>query len=225
MKKLGFVDESKWVEFRFKVPTKVDERLEKIGKMVEKKYNLKDVTKNMSVKQICKKYGDSLFDCVNEAYGHLDGYVKIDGRMKENVLSQFATIINKKYLSILIDEDDEVAGFAVVLPSICNTLIKNKGKLFPVGFIGILKSIKRADDLEMALIGVRNKYKNGGMNALMISNIMRNLVESGDVKNIESNPMLEHNLNIQQQWKFIEHEIVKRRQTFKKDIEDVEMAE
>lgn len=225
MRKLGYADESKWVEFRFEVPTKVDERLEKIGEMVKNKYKLVDITETMSVKQICKKYGDSLFDCVNEAYGDLDGYVKIDGRMKENTLSQFASIINKKYLSILIDQDNEVAGFAVVLPSICDTLIKNKGKLFPVGFLGILKSIKKANDLEMALIGVRKKYKNGGMNALMISNIAKNVVKSGDVINIESNPMLEHNLSIQQQWKFIGHEIVKRRQTFKKPIEESLIAE
>lgn len=219
MKKLGYADESKWLEFRFDIPDKADERIDRIAEKIKEKYHLTDVTETMSVKEICKKYGDSMFDAVNEAYGDLDGYVKIDGRMKENTISQFGTIANIKYVSILVDESGEVVAFGVVLPSICDALIKHRGKLFPIGFIDLLKSIKRADDLEMALIGVRKKYKNLGLNAVVISKITKCLMESGNVKNIESNPMLEHNVNILQQWKFSDYKVVKRRQTFQKPIE------
>ena len=38
--------------------------------------------------------------------------------------------------------------------------------------------------------------------------IMNNIIE-GNIKNLESNPMLETNYNIQQQWKFAENEIIK----------------
>lgn len=48
--------------------------------------------------------------------------------------------------------------------------------------------------------------------------MMCNIVEDGITK-IESNPMLETNFSIQQNWKFAENEIIKRRQTFVKDIE------
>ena len=46
---------------------------------------------------------------------------------------------------------------------------------------------------------------------------MKNIVEDG-ILTIESNPMLETNHEIQQQWKFSENEIVKKRQTYKKEI-------
>ena len=46
---------------------------------------------------------------------------------------------------------------------------------------------------------------------------MKNVIDDG-IERIESNPMLETNYNIQQQWKFAENEIVKRRQTYKKEI-------
>ena len=69
----------------------------------------------------------------------------------------------------------------------------------------------------MALIGVKSEYKNTGINSIVINHIMNNIIE-GDIKNLESNPMLETNYNIQQQWKFAENVIIKKRQTYKKEI-------
>ena len=171
----------------------------------------------MSVKDIAKFYGDKWFDTLNEAYGGLDGYVPIAGNAKTNVLKQFATIINPRYLSVLVDENDDVAAFGVVLPSICQPLIKHKGKLFPTGFISVLRSIKKPRELEMALIGIKKEYKNSGVNAVVISKIMNNVVND-KIENIESNPMLETNFDILQQWKFAEYEVIKKRQTYRKDI-------
>lgn len=217
MEELGFEDESKWVEFRFKVPTETDKRIDALAERVKQKLGVRDVAETMSVRQILAKYGDKMFDTLNEAYEHLDGYVPVVGRARKNVLDQFATIVNTKYISFLVDENEDVAAFGIVLPSICDSLVKHRGRLFPTGFIGVLQSIKSPKELEMALIGVKNKYKNTGINAIIISRILSNIVENG-IEKIESNPMLEHNYNIQQQWKFADSEIVKRRQTYKKKI-------
>ncbi len=214
---LGFKDESKWVEFRFNIPEERPEKIVKLGEKLKEKYQLIDVAETMSVKQILDNYGDQLFDVLNEAYGHLDGYVPVEGEARKNVLSQFATIVNTRYISFLVNPDGELAGFGIVLPSICDALIKNKGRLFPVGFISVLNSIKKPKQLEMALIGVRKKYKNSGINAVIISNVLKNIIADG-IELLESNPMLEHNFNIQQQWKIFDYEIVKKRQTYIKEI-------
>lgn len=141
----------------------------------------------------------------------------VEGKARENVLKQFASIVNTRYISFLVDEKGDVAGFGIVLPSICNALIKHKGKLFPTGFINVLYSIKKPKELEMALIGIKQKYKNSGINSIIINRIMLNIIEDG-IDHLESNPMLETNLEIQQQWKFAENEIIKRRQTYIKEI-------
>lgn len=217
MKKLGFSDESKWLERNFKIPEKVDERLTSIAEKVKKKLKVVDVAETMSIKEILKKYGDKLFDTLNESYAHLDGYAPIEGKSRDNVLSQFATICNIDYISFLVDEDGECAAFGVVLPSICEPLVKHRGRLFPFGFIGVLKAIKRPKELEMALIGVKNKYKNTGINAAVIVRIIGNIIKN-KIQRIESNVMLENNYNIQNQWKFAESEIIKKRQTYQKEI-------
>lgn len=217
MVELGFEDESKWVEMRFNIPQENDKRIEKIAQKIKEKLQVEDVAETMSINQIIKKYGDAWFDTFNDAYGKLDGFVPVEDEAKKNVLQQFATIINPKYLSFVVDKQGKVAAFGIVLPSICQPLIKHRGKLFPTGFIGVLRSIMKPKELEMALIGVREEYKNSGVNAIVISRIMKNVVSNG-IDEIQSNPMLETNLSILQQWKFADYEIIKRRQTYQKPI-------
>ncbi len=217
VEELGFVDESKWVEFKFDIPKEYDERMDRLAEKLKTKYKLREVSEEMSVKQILSKYGDSFFDTLTEAYEDLDGYVPIEGKERQNVLDQFATIVNTRYISFLIDENEEVAGFGIVLPSIAKPLAKHKGKLFPTGFIGVLKCISSPKELEMALIGLKRKYRNTGINAAIISKILNNIIDDG-IQLLESNPMLERNNNIQNQWKFVGNEISKKRQTYQKPI-------
>lgn len=218
---LGYSDESKWLERSFSIPKVPYERITRISEQLKQKLNIRDVAETMTIKEIVTQYGDGFFDTLNDAYGHLDGYVPVEGKAKENVLKQFATIANTRYISFLVDEKEEVAGFGIVLPSICDALIKHKGKLFPTGFINVLYSIKKPKELEMALIGIKSSYKNSGINSIIINRIMMNIMEDG-IEHLESNPMLETNLAIQQQWKFAENEIIKRRQTYIKPIEVAE---
>ncbi len=218
MAELGFDDESKWLEYRFGIPDTPYDRVTRLVDKLKKKLDVVDVAETMSVKKILKKYGDKFFETLNDAYAHLDGYIPIEGKARDNVLSQFATIVNLRYVSFLVDKKGDVAAFGIVLPSIADALIKHRGKLFPFGFIDVLKSIKKPKELEMALIGVKSEYKNTGINSIVISRIMKNLIDDG-IQSIESNPMLESNLNIQQQWKFAQTEVVKRRRTYQKPIE------
>lgn len=214
---LGFEDESKWIEYNFEIPKEPIERFVTFAERIRKKYNFRDIAEELSLREIIKNYGYKLFDTLDEAYGHLDGYVPLSEKMRKNLLSQFGLIINKRYISILVDGNDEVAAFGVCFPSICEAMIKSRGKLFPLAFIDVLRSVKKPKELEMALIGVKKKYKNLGLNSLVISRIVANIIEDG-IEVIESNPMLETNLAIQQQWKFVNTEVIKKRQTYKKEI-------
>ena len=217
MERMGFIAESKWVEKEFTIPNEPYERIVAISERLKKRLNVFEAFDKYSVKKVVKVFGDEFFNTMNDAYSHLDGYVPIEGNAKKNVLKQFATIINPRYSSILVDEKGQVAAFGIVLPSIAEALKKNRGRLFPFGFIGVLKSIKKPNELEMGLIGVKSEYKNTGINSILIARIMKNVIDDG-IEHIESNVMLETNYNIQNQWKFAESEIIKRRQTYIKEI-------
>ena len=217
VERMGFEEEAHWVENRVTTPPAPFEKSVRVAELVKKRYKVKDVTETMNIKQIVKKYGDKWFETYNEAYSDLDGFVPVEGKEKKNVLKQFVTIINTDFFSCVVDEDGEVAGFGVVLCDICPALMKHKGKLFPIGFIDFLKAIKHPKGVEMALVGLKHKYKNSGINAIIINKIVDSLIKY-KIPYIETNPTLVNNDSIQLQWKFMETEIIKERKTYSKNI-------
>lgn len=215
---LGFEPESEWVEYNFTIPDKVDERIKTISEYVQKKLELTEIAGTAPMKKLIPVYGHRALEMVNEAYASLDEYVPLEGKEMDNVLDQFATIINPRYFSLLVDKNDEVIGMGVIIPSIAEALIKGRGRMTLPTVVRLLRSIAKPRELEMALVAVRPDYQKKGVNALMMARISRHIIEDG-IRRVESNPELVTNLAVQTQWTNFEREIIKRRKTFTKKID------
>ncbi len=213
----GFAPESEWVEYAFKVPEKLDPRLERIAKYVEEKTGLREMAESMPIKKLVRLYGYKVLDMINDAYADLDGYVPLEGRERDNILDQFGTIINPRYISVIVDDKDDVVAFGLIIPSICTPLQKGRGRMTPCTIIGLLNAIAHPKELEMALVAVREDYRNKGVNSLMMARVARNIIED-KIEHVESNPELVTNVAVQAQWDFFDREIVKRRRTYKKQL-------
>jgi ribosomal protein S18 acetylase RimI-like enzyme len=218
---LGFKDESAWIEERIEFPKKDDPvhvRYNRIKDYVMKKFELKDVSEELSVKQIVKIYGEKFFDCYNEAYKHLDMYVKLDGKAKQVVLRQFAMMVNPKFFSLLVNKKDEVVAFVVVLPSIGKAFKKHDGKMTLPCIIDLLKILKNPKKLELTLVAVRPEFSKLGFNSACITKVMNNVIKY-NIPEVVSDPTLESNIDVRAQWKHLKSEVIKRRKTFTKNID------
>ena len=216
VRKLGFKKESEWVEFAI-YPGTLDPKIYKAADFVQKRYGFVELNDKYPIKRIIRDYGDLFFDCYNEAYKDLDCYVELKGKVKQNVIAQFATVINQDYFSCILDpKTGKIAAFGVVIPAIGKIIKKHNGNLL-ASAIPLLKAKKKPDALELTLIGVAPEYRNSGVNAMIITRIHRNIMKNG-IKNVVCNPMLTTNAGILTQWKWVEHEEIKRRATFEKEI-------
>lgn len=216
VRKLGFKKESEWVEFAI-YPGTLDPKIYKAADFVQKRYGFVELNDKYPIKRIIREYGNLFFDCYNEAYKDLDCYVELKGKVKQNVIAQFATVINQDYFSCILDpKTGKIAAFGVVIPAIGKIIKKHNGNLL-ASAIPLLKAIKKPDALELTLIGVAPEYRNSGVNAMIITRIHRNIMKNG-IKNVVCNPMLTTNAGILTQWKWVEHEEIKRRATFEKEI-------
>ncbi len=216
VQKLGFKKESEWVEFAI-YPETLDPKIYKAAEFVQKRYGFVELNDKYPIKRIIKEYGDLFFDCYNEAYKDLDCYVELKGKVKQNVIMQFATVINQDYFSCILDpKTGKIAAFGVVIPAIGDIIKKHNGNLV-ASALPLLKAIKKPSALELTLIGVAPEYRNTGVNAMIITRIHRNIMKNG-IKKVVCNPMLTSNAGILTQWKWVEHKEIKRRATFEKEI-------
>ena len=218
LQELGYKPESEWVEYRFNVPT-LDPRYRKLAEMVQKRHDFVDIAETLTLKQLVKRYGDKFFECYNAAYRDIDGYVDITGNAKKAVLKQFATVINDKYYSVIVDKKtDKVIAFGIAIPSLAKVLQRHGGSMLRSA-LDLIKVIKNPEALELCIVGVHPDYRMSGANAMVINRIWTNVVAAG-ITDIVGNPMLTTNVAVLQQWKNVPHETTKKRMTFSKKIED-----
>jgi len=121
--------------------------------------------------------------------------------------------INPEYIKFVVDENDELVAFGIVMPSYSEALQKMKGKLFPFGIWHLLHARKHSKTVTFYLIGVHPDYQNKGVHAI----IFNEFYDSFSKRGIRT-PELSDNLAIQKIWKNFNPVTHKKRCTFRKNI-------
>lgn len=218
MKKHGYIKETGWLEYRINIPTVVPERLKKLSEVVLERYNLKLIKKTKS-EVMRENYGQKIFQLINETYCNLYGFSLLSPKQIDQFVDTYLGVVNMKMLTFVENEQGELVGAALTMPSIASALQKCNGEIFPIGWWHILKSMywKPTDTLELLLIGVRPDYQNRGVNSVLCVDILENCHRMG-FKYAETNANLEDNVKIQAMWAPFEKEQHKKRWIFAKDI-------
>lgn len=217
IEKYGFKKEVDWVEFRLFTPKGENERIERLAKAVENRFQFK-LVKPKSIKSFIKLYKEDFFDILDAAYSKLYGVVPFSSeKMKDAVISQFSLILNKDFLVGVTNKEGKLIAFGLAFPSLSESVNKAKGKLLPVGIFRILKQIKSPKTIDLGLIAIRPEYQNKGINAMILSYLIKGMIEK-NIEYAETNLMLEYNSKIQSQWDCFDYIQHKRRRSYIKYI-------
>lgn len=212
---LGYTKDVDFVEYRILVPEVIPERYARMSQLVSIKNDLHEAPiRNRSE---LEPYLDGIFKCLNRAYSKLHGFSELTPGQCDDLKKQFLLNINVDYVSIILDANEEVVGFGVALPSLAKAMQKAKGRLFPMGWMHILKALKKNDTIDLLLIAIDEKYKNKGVNAMIFHKFAQGITQNG-IKYIESTRELEDNTSVQNLWHYLEHHLTKRARTYKKHI-------
>ncbi len=217
MQNCGYQKEVDWVERKLRAPKTPDKRVGELSRMMMKKYKLHlDNAKN--TKDFINRYADQFFEILDVTYVDLYGTVPFTPAMKKNMIAGFKLIVDVKYVSVILDENERVVGFGVSFPSIAKAVQKSGGKLTPAALVRLLKALKHPKTIDLALIGILPEYRNKGISTVLIWEIMKMLTEGG-IEEIETNLNLEDNAAIINQWKIFDATQHKRRRCFIKRLD------
>ncbi|MCK0124174.1 GTP cyclohydrolase [Gelidibacter sp. F2691] len=213
---LGYTDEKLYSESRFPFSNVKTEHFYKAQELIKKRYQLTALgfTKTEEV----MPYVDKMFDLFNQSYASLSSFVAITDIQKEYFKKKFISFVNPEYIKFVVDKEDTLVAFAIVMPSFARALQKTKGKLFPFGFTHILHAKKHSKEVVFYLIGIHPEYQNKGVTAVIFNEYYNVFTEKG-IENCVRTPELEDNLAIHQIWKHFKPEVFKRRKTVRKAIE------
>ncbi len=218
LKKLGYVKETGWVEYRITIPEQLPEKHVKFAEIVKDRYNLK--VRKLTKRQIrTENYGRKLFQLINETYCVLYGYSLLSPKQIDMYVDVYLSLVDMKMLSFIENQEGELIAAGITIPSLAEALQKCNGEILPFGWWHLLKAMfwKKPDTLDLLLIGVRPDYQNKGVNSLLFVDLFQNYRKLG-FKYAETNANLETNAKVQAMWTPFEKELHKRRWVFGKEI-------
>ncbi|WP_430966331.1 GTP cyclohydrolase [Spongiimicrobium sp. 2-473A-2-J] len=215
LERLGFVKEKEYLENKFPFGNADPALFTRVQALIKKRYGLREI--NCTKTSEVLPWTDQMFDLFNETYSALASFVPITDIQKAYFKKKYISLINPEYIKFIVDKEDKLVSFAIVMPSFSRALQKAKGKLFPFGVFHLLRAKKHNTDVIFYLIGVHPEYQNKGVTAIVFNEYYKTFTKNG-IKNCIRTPELEENTAIRQIWKHFNPIVHKRRRTYRKNL-------
>ncbi len=219
IEQMGMEKAADWVEMKLYVPDAIPEKHQRIAKIVCEKYGLHIVKLNSKKKIRESGIAHEIFRLINEAFKPLFGYSEMTEKQIDQYVKTYLPILDLRMVTLVQNDKDELVAVGISMASLSVALQKAKGKLFPFGWWHLAKALfwKRPDNLDLLLVAVRPDYQKKGANALLFTDLIPVYQKMG-FRYAESNPELESNANVQNQWQYFETEVHKRRRCYKQEL-------
>ncbi|HAH32141.1 MAG TPA: hypothetical protein DCL44_07500 [Elusimicrobia bacterium] len=208
---MGYIKEIDWVEYKIKIPNELQPDILRIANIAERRLKLKVV--HLKKAKDVLPYAKKIFELLNDGYRQLFGFVPLTDAQVQAYTKQYFSFVNPDFLQVVVDSKNELAAIAITMPSLSKALQKSKGRLFPFGFMRLLRAIKHNDAVDLYLITVRKDLQGKGVNAILMREVQDACLKYG-VKYVYTAPELETNINVRGQWKYYENEQDKRRRCY-----------
>lgn len=219
MERMGFEKSADWVEMKIYIPDAIPEKHKRISDIIQRKYNLR-VRKLTDKKDVIKSgVAHEIFRLINDAYAPLFGFSRMTEAQIDQYVNVYIPVLDLRMVTLVETEGGEIVAVGISMPSLSEALQKAKGKFFPFGWYHLLKALKwnRPKVLDLLLVAVRPDYQSKGVNALLFTDLIPVYQEMG-FEYAESNPELEDNGRVQNQWQYFKTEQHKRRRCFKQSL-------
>ena len=213
----GLVKENDWIEMQIYPPKDLPERFGRMAKIVQERSHVR-VDKVKNCKELVEKYGTSYMDVIDIAYQKLYNFQPLTERQKNHYREMYFPL-NFDFVTIVVNEKDEIVALGVGMPDISKALRKCKGKLFPFGWYHIFKALrsKTYEAFDFLIIAVRPDYQDRGLNAVIIADQHPYFVKYG-IQHIETTAIMETNFKNLNHWEAFPHKYHKRRRAYIKPI-------
>jgi len=209
--RLGYEKDADWLENEVTVTEELDERISRVAAISRKRYKL-SLLKAKNKKELLP-YAPELFEIINETYSHLYGVIHLTEDQVKAYVEQYFGFVFPDFVPVVLDENGRMVAFTISMPSLSKALQKGRGKLFPIGWLYLLKALNKPDRVDMYLGAVRREYQGKGVNAIMMETLYRAFQRHG-INKIHGNPQMESNFQVREQWKYFESRQHKRRRVF-----------
>lgn len=215
MQALGYEKECDWVQYAIEEVAHLPEKTYRVANIVRERYNLHvgSIDRLKKDPVMVKKFFDMYSRSFAETVYNFVPFT--DEEIAEEAKSTLA-FVSDKASCILMDENEEPVAFGILFPSISKALQKARGRLFPFGWIHLLRAMHHYEVCDLMLNGAAPEWQNKGVSAVYFCDLSVKAQHNG-LKIAICNPQIETNsaVNI---WNSFQHTMFMRRRCYIKKI-------
>ena len=215
LKLLGYEREIQYVEYELIVPQEVPGKIENISKLIQERYKLRIAEAKRTRDML--PYAPQVFRVINASSKPLYGFTILTDKQIDYFVKRFFIFMRPDFVSAVLDQQDQVLGFQISMPSLSKALQKAKGRLLPFGWFHLWKAMRKPERLDTLLTGVLPEYQQRGINAVFMTHLTRSAIRAG-IKYAESNGELAENIKVQNTWRYFDKRQHRRSQIVAKNI-------
>ena len=116
------------------------------------------------------------------------------------------------------DGTENPVGFLMAYPDISAAIQKTGGKLFPLGWITLLREFKRTDWLNINGAGLLPEYRGSGGTAILYSELFKSVTETGQFKHAEVVQIGTENENMLREMEHFGVDFYKVHRTYEREL-------
>lgn len=158
-----------------------------------------------------------LKDLYNNALRGTAGNAPLTDDEVNALADQLLWFADPKLIKIVMKENTPV-GFLMAYPDVSAALQKTRGRLFPFGWLTLLRELKRTDFLNINGAGLVPEYRGSGGTAILYSEIFKSVVESGQFTHAEVVQIGVENENMQREMENFGVDFYKIHRTYIRDL-------
>ena len=212
----GYTKDNDWFVYKLVVPKKMPEFYQRIYERAMNR-GIYEIVEFKTRKEI-KPWIRRVLGLMNETYmtGNIYGFAPLEEQEMDDLAKRFLPIIDPRFVKV-VAKDGEVLAFVIAMPDMTEGIVKARGRLFPFGFIHVLRAAKKTKQLDLLLGAVKEPYRGQGLDALMGTKVLQSASEAG-MDMIDTHHEMEVNIKVRGVMERLGGTIYKKFRAFQKPL-------
>jgi hypothetical protein len=214
--KTGYSKEIDLVVYKVDVPKQIPDFYNRIlERALRNNKDLKII--NFETRKQIKPYIKPVLSLMNETFIEIYGFAPLDEQEMNEFATRYLPILDPRFIKVVVNVKNEVIAFILGMPDISDGIRKCKGYIIPFGIFQIFRSQKRTKQLNLLLGGIKEHYRNKGIDTIMGVKMLEEAQKAG-LLYIDSHLELETNIKMRAEMEKMGGVVYKRYRIFQKSL-------
>lgn len=213
---LGYSKDVDYFVYKIDVPKELPAVYKKVYERVQKKGQYQ-ILEFRSKKEL-KPWVIPVFKLMNECYtaSNIYGYTPLTEEEMKALAKRYLPVVDPRFVKV-VKAGEELAAFVIGIPDMTDGIRKAKGRLFPFGFLKILRASKKSKQLDLLLGAIKEKYRGRGLDVMMGVKMLMTAVEA-EFEMLDTHHELESNVRVRAEMERIGGQLYKKYRVYQKKL-------